>query len=122
MAVPVGVLAMRSSSTAPGLNMSMPDGVIVVPILADFLQYRSGQRRKRNIDPAILPPLNRTFMFVADLKGIARCLILCCSLLLIPLQAADWVIEPVDPGGIGRYSSLRIDNDGNAHVSYVVGE
>jgi hypothetical protein len=34
------------------------------------------------------------------------------------LPAADWRIEGVDPGGGGKFSSLKIDNEGNAHVAY----
>lgn len=36
------------------------------------------------------------------------------------LAAADWKIETVDRDATGRYSSLRIDKDGNAHVSYIL--
>ncbi len=38
----------------------------------------------------------------------------------IALSAADWKIEAVDSNATGRYSSLRIDKDGNAHVAYIL--
>jgi hypothetical protein len=31
-----------------------------------------------------------------------------------------WQIETVDRGGVGRYSSLKVDKYGNAHVAYVI--
>jgi hypothetical protein len=34
------------------------------------------------------------------------------------LSAAEWRIESVDPGGGGKFSSLKIDHAGNAHVAY----
>src|SRR5262245_32958467 len=34
--------------------------------------------------------------------------------------AQGWHIDVVDPTGIGRFSSLKIDKDGNAHVAYVI--
>jgi hypothetical protein len=37
-----------------------------------------------------------------------------------PAQVEEWNIETVDASGIGRYSSLRIDKDSNAHVAYVL--
>lgn len=46
-----------------------------------------------------------------------RYLFLACCLLAGPLQAA-WQIETVDPGGGGKFSSLRIDRYGNVHVAY----
>ena len=36
------------------------------------------------------------------------------------LAAADWQVEMVDQMGLGRYTSLKIDKDGNAHLVYVV--
>jgi hypothetical protein len=35
-------------------------------------------------------------------------------------SAASWTVETVDPGGVGRFSSLAIDRDTNAHVAYVL--
>ena len=43
----------------------------------------------------------------------------CWTVGAIALPAADWQIEAVDSLATGRYSSLRIDKDGNAHVSYI---
>jgi hypothetical protein len=34
-------------------------------------------------------------------------------------KPAEWRVSVVDPTAIGKFSSLRIDNYGNAHVSYV---
>jgi len=34
-------------------------------------------------------------------------------------QAANWQIETIDATGVGKFSSLKIDRDGNAHVAYV---
>jgi len=34
--------------------------------------------------------------------------------------AASWQVEVVDGTGPGKYSSLKIDKDGNAHVAYVI--
>jgi hypothetical protein len=59
---------------------------------------------------------------VINVRTIAMVVPLCCLAAQAPLQAAEWQIETVDSGGTGRYSSLRIDKDGNAHVSYVVEE
>ena len=59
-------------------------------------------------------------MYFANLRAIASLLLLLCSVSLMQLRAVDWEIGPVDSSGIGRYSSLRIDKDGNAHVAYVV--
>lgn len=39
-------------------------------------------------------------------------------LLAASLQAAAWKTEVVDPGGGGKFSSLRIDHYGNVHVAY----
>src|SRR5580704_17328425 len=36
------------------------------------------------------------------------------------LKAADWQVELVDQSGPGKFSSLKIDRDGNAHLAYVV--
>jgi hypothetical protein len=33
--------------------------------------------------------------------------------------AADWQIESVDQAGVGKFSSMRIDKDGNVHVVWV---
>jgi hypothetical protein len=35
------------------------------------------------------------------------------------LQAGEWKTEIVDPGGGGRFASMRIDAAGNAHVAYM---
>lgn len=35
---------------------------------------------------------------------------------------ASWHIEVVDPTGVGRSSSMKIDHDGNVHICYVVGD
>jgi len=35
------------------------------------------------------------------------------------LNASDWQVETVDNTGAGKFSSLKIDKDGNAHVAYV---
>lgn len=35
------------------------------------------------------------------------------------LQGAEWRQEVIDPSGGGKFSSLRIDTFGNAHVAYV---
>lgn len=35
------------------------------------------------------------------------------------LSAAEWQIEMVDQSGPGKFSSMRIDKDGNAHLAYV---
>jgi hypothetical protein len=35
-------------------------------------------------------------------------------------QAAAWHIETVDQGGAGRFTSLKVDKEGNAHLAYVV--
>jgi hypothetical protein len=34
-------------------------------------------------------------------------------------QTDTWRIETADAGGGGKYSSMKIDNAGNAHVAYV---
>lgn len=44
----------------------------------------------------------------------------CCACGTFPLQGAAWKIAAIDATGTGRYSSLRFDKDGNAHVSYIV--
>lgn len=40
----------------------------------------------------------------------------CCA---SALNATEWHEEVVDPSGGGKFSSLRIDKDGNGHVAYV---
>ena len=35
-------------------------------------------------------------------------------------EAAAWEIGVVDAAGVGRFSSLKFDKDGNAHVAYVM--
>jgi hypothetical protein len=35
-------------------------------------------------------------------------------------EAASWQIEMVDQAGTGKFSSLKIDKNGNAHLAYVV--
>jgi hypothetical protein len=42
-------------------------------------------------------------------------LAVCCATQLV---AAEWRIEDVDPGGGGKFSSLKLDSAGNAHVAY----
>jgi hypothetical protein len=37
-----------------------------------------------------------------------------------PVEAANWKIEIVDQGGVGKYSSMKIDSFGNAHLVYVI--
>ena len=39
--------------------------------------------------------------------------------LLTHAEVVSWRIETVDQTGQGRYSSLKIDKDGNAHLAYV---
>jgi hypothetical protein len=52
-------------------------------------------------------------------KNLKHVLLLACiAISTCFVQAAEWRIEGVDPGGGGRYSSLRIDTTGNAHVAY----
>ncbi len=34
--------------------------------------------------------------------------------------AANWQIDVVDTGAVGKYSSMKIDTDGNVHVAYVL--
>ena len=34
--------------------------------------------------------------------------------------AGEWEIERLDQAGVGKFSSMKIDNEGNAHVVYVV--
>jgi hypothetical protein len=34
-------------------------------------------------------------------------------------QASDWQIDTVDSTGVGKFSSMKIDADGNAHLAYV---
>jgi len=36
------------------------------------------------------------------------------------VAVGGWQVETVDQNGTGRFSSLRIDKDGNAHVAFVV--
>jgi hypothetical protein len=36
--------------------------------------------------------------------------------------AGEWQIQMIDTGGPGKYSSLKIDKEGNAHVAYVIDE
>lgn len=36
-----------------------------------------------------------------------------------PARASDWQIDMVDQIGAGKFSSLQIDRDGNAHLAYV---
>jgi len=60
-------------------------------------------------------------MLVKDVKTITNYVLLCCSLLFASARATEWTIETVDSTETGLYSSLRIDKDGNAHVTYVVG-
>lgn len=33
--------------------------------------------------------------------------------------AADWQVEVVDPTGVGKFSSMKADKEGNLHVAYV---
>jgi hypothetical protein len=37
-----------------------------------------------------------------------------------PSVAAQWQIQTIDGGGPGRFSSLKVDKDGNVHVAYVI--
>jgi hypothetical protein len=39
-------------------------------------------------------------------------------LVSVGTYARDWEVQAVDPGGGGKYSSLRMDSFGNAHASY----
>lgn len=34
--------------------------------------------------------------------------------------AGGWTVEVVDPTGVGKYSSMKLDTDGNVHIAYVV--
>jgi hypothetical protein len=63
----------------------------------------------------------RSRMF-SHMRAIFSALLLISSLSHGPLVAADWNIESVDTTGVGRYSSLQIDKDGNAHLIYVIEE
>jgi hypothetical protein len=44
----------------------------------------------------------------------------CAGFLTAFAHAATWEIEVVDHTGSGRFSTLKIDRDGNCHVSFVV--
>jgi hypothetical protein len=45
------------------------------------------------------------------------------GLLALPAKANDaWQVELADMSGEGKYSSLRIDQDGNIHLAYVIEE
>lgn len=50
------------------------------------------------------------------------------SLLAAVLLAAEargartWTVEAIDTAGAGRYSSMKIDKDGNVHVAYVLND
>ncbi len=35
-------------------------------------------------------------------------------------SASNWAVQTIDPTGVGRFSSLRIDSNRNAHVAYVL--
>ncbi len=35
-------------------------------------------------------------------------------------ETPAWTVETVDSSGVGTYSSLKVDKDGNAHVAYVL--
>src|ERR1017187_4032096 len=48
---------------------------------------------------------------------------LACGLIMLVAQisqAATWHIEMIDQGGVGKFTSLKIDKEGNAHLAYVV--
>jgi hypothetical protein len=62
------------------------------------------------------------YMLLDDLKTMVSYAVLGCLLVPLQIAAAEWKIEAVDAAGPGRFSSLRLDRDGNAHVSYVVDE
>ena len=53
---------------------------------------------------------------MARLWGLVLGLGLCLAL---PSGASVWQIESLDESGIGRYSSLKRDGDGNLHVVYI---
>jgi hypothetical protein len=46
--------------------------------------------------------------------------IACWPAVLGGATGSVWTIETVDASGTGKYSSLRIDKDGNAHLAYVL--
>lgn len=55
-------------------------------------------------------------------RTMARVTPLCVGAMILTtgmLRAAMWQTEIVDESGIGRFSSLKIDNEGNAHLAYV---
>ena len=35
-------------------------------------------------------------------------------------EAVDWKVEVVDTSGVSKFTSMRVDKDGNVHVAYVV--
>ena len=44
--------------------------------------------------------------------------LLMAACLAAATQPVEWRVEVVDPAATGRFSQLRIDSSGNAHVSY----
>lgn len=40
--------------------------------------------------------------------------------LAVALGATPWKVETVDRSGVGKYATLKLDKDGNAHLAYVV--
>src|SRR5580698_9386961 len=45
--------------------------------------------------------------------------VLWLTLAVLASAGQEWHYETVDNSGVGKFSSLRIDRDGNAHVAYL---
>ncbi len=39
---------------------------------------------------------------------------------LIQASGATWTLETVDQSGVGKFTSLKVDRNGNAHLAYVI--
>ena len=57
-----------------------------------------------------------------ETKILSRFPVLLAALALLAQcsEGAQWEYGTIDSSGVGRYSSLKFDRDGNAHVAYVI--
>jgi len=62
---------------------------------------------------------------IVNTLGKASVMFAALAVWLVPVAGAldgPWKIEAIDRTGIGKYSTLKIDKEGNAHLAYVVDE
>src|ERR1700730_13047733 len=82
-----------------------------------MVSYSCRTRETRNLMKRIWQQ-RRVMDRIFRLTGLfALALMMVCA---ASAPATDWQIETLDQTGAGKYSSMKIDKDGNLHVVYMV--